>query len=522
MTEQRLPQPGDSVAGKYRIERMLGAGGMGAVFEATHQVTGKRFALKWLLPDLSSHADAVKRFIREAQVAGRFEHPNVVEVYDVGQDGNSFFMVMELLQGESLADRLRRRGKFTAQDACSVLIPCMRGVNRAHEAQIVHRDLKPDNIFLCARDEEHPEMPKVLDFGISKMANLAGEVSASITKTGVVMGTPHYMAPEQIRGKDMDHRVDVYAFGVILYQLLTGELPFPGDTYSELVLKIATETPKPLRQVCPELPATLERVVTQAMSRDPGQRFQNLEVFARSLEPFAGIAFAASGSRSGLTPSAGRMRLPTPSSGTMRLETPLSTESREVVANMRSSKPPTAVVGIVAFSVLALAALLVFLVIQFAPKLGLGGDDKTADANGGGTPDVGAASPGKPTDPFAADTKPEKVKPETVRIGDVEPEPERKWVPPSDETGAAANDKMPSGASTPTSIDPPPAAFDPPSMASSSSSSTKKKRDKKQHDKTPSAGRQDLPSPPSPGTTPPAASGKPAGRLGISMDKEEF
>src|SRR5689334_13141489 len=190
-----VPVTGDIISGKYRVERTLGTGGMGTVFEAVHQVTGKRFAVKWLLPDLSSHGDAVKRFIREAQVAGRFEHPNIVEVYDVGQERGSFFMVMELLQGESLASRLRNRGRFTPEQACAVMIPCLRGVARAHEAGVVHRDLKPDNIFLCSASPERPERPKVLDFGISKVAEAAGDVGSSITKTGVVMGTPHYMAP---------------------------------------------------------------------------------------------------------------------------------------------------------------------------------------------------------------------------------------------------------------------------------------------------------------------------------------
>src|SRR5689334_13092795 len=149
-----VPVPGDVVSGKYRVERILGTGGMGCVFEATHQVTGKRFAVKWLLPDLSGHGDAVQRFIREAQVAGRFEHPNVVEVYDVGQERGSFFMVMELLQGESLGARLRSRGKLPHEEACSLIIPCLRGVHRAHQAGIVHRDLKPDNIYICTATNE--------------------------------------------------------------------------------------------------------------------------------------------------------------------------------------------------------------------------------------------------------------------------------------------------------------------------------------------------------------------------------
>jgi serine/threonine-protein kinase len=365
--ESALPKGGDIVAGKYRIERLLGMGGMGAVFEATHRVTGKRFAVKWLLPNIGAREEAAKRFIREAQVAGRFEHPNVVEVYDVGQERSSFYMVMELLEGESLAERLTHAKKLTYEECFRILLPCMRGVARAHTAGIVHRDLKPANIFLCRATADHPEHPKVLDFGISKMSNLAGEVDSSITKTGVVMGTPHYMSPEQVRGKAIDQCADIYAFGVILYQLLSGELPFPADTYSELVLQIATETPKPLDQLVRELPAGLVQLVGRAMARNPADRFQDLDSLVQALEPFTGskptsVAPASLGSSPLDSPSTGRSTVPFG-------DTPLSIESKpSLPAGVRDANRLLWMVGAVLAGVLVLATILVKLMPSGGPQ----------------------------------------------------------------------------------------------------------------------------------------------------------
>src|SRR5688572_4904364 len=146
---KELPKKGDLIAGKYSVEGVLGQGGMGAVFEVCHRLTGKHFAVKWLLPALSGQTEAVRRFMREAQVAGRVDHPNVVEVYDVGQEGDSFYMVMELLQGEPLARRLDRVRRLSIEECCRILIPVMHGLSVAHKAGVIHRDLKPDNIFLC-------------------------------------------------------------------------------------------------------------------------------------------------------------------------------------------------------------------------------------------------------------------------------------------------------------------------------------------------------------------------------------
>jgi serine/threonine-protein kinase len=287
-----MPQVGEMVAGKYRIERIIGEGGMGAVFAASHALTGKRVALKWMLPELAANEAAAQRFMREAQAAGRIDHPNVVDIYDVGEHEGSTFLVMEYLQGETLTAAFARGG-LDAQQVIRLLLPAMRGVAAAHKMGVVHRDLKPDNIFLCSDADGDYREPKVLDFGISKVSSTEGQLNPRLTRTGAVMGTPYYMSPEQIRGSaEVDHRTDVYAFGVILYEALTGQVPFDADAYSALILEIATGTPKRPRELRAELPAELEAVVLKAMAREPQQRYPDVESLARALEPFAdGLTF---------------------------------------------------------------------------------------------------------------------------------------------------------------------------------------------------------------------------------------
>jgi serine/threonine protein kinase len=280
-----MPKTGDLIAAKYRIEQLIGVGGMGAVFSATHQYTGKRVALKWMLPELAKDEDAVQRFMREARAAGRISHPNVVDVYDVGQHDDSYFLVMEYLHGEPLTSALARRD-LTPTEVLTLLMPAMRGVAAAHRQGVVHRDLKPDNIFLAYEEDGVRREAKVLDFGISKLAS-DDQSSMHLTRTGAVIGTPYYMSPEQIRGKgEIDRRSDVYAFGVILYESLSGQVPFMAETYGALVLEIATGTPKPLTELVPNVPVELSRIVLQAMAREVNARYPTMEDLIAALEVF--------------------------------------------------------------------------------------------------------------------------------------------------------------------------------------------------------------------------------------------
>lgn len=280
-----LPASGDVVGSKYRIDRQLGHGGMGAVFEVTHTVTGRRFAIKWLLSTNADGPHGVKRFVREAQIAGRIQHPHVVDVYDIYQEEDRIFLVMELLQGESLSSRLAREGCLSAEQACRIMLPCASGVAAAHAGGVVHRDLKPANIFLCKTADEVPH-PKVLDFGISQLM-ATDLVDTTEKRTGTVIGTPYYMAPEQLQGEACDQRVDVYALGVTLYEMLSGKRPYEGASYAELVLKIARGRPTPLHEMVPELPAKLVAIVARAMHREAGARYPSVSALIEALRPYA-------------------------------------------------------------------------------------------------------------------------------------------------------------------------------------------------------------------------------------------
>ncbi len=367
-----LPKKGDLVGGKYTVEGVLGQGGMGAVFQVCHRLTGKHFAVKWLLPALSGQTDAVRRFMREAQVAGRVDHPNVVEVYDVGQEGTSFYMVMELLQGESLAARIDRVRRLSTEEACRILLPVMHGLSVAHAAGVIHRDLKPDNIYLC-RTPLNTEVPKVLDFGISKMSSLAGEVSASVTRYGLVIGTPQYMSPEQLRGEPVDHRTDIYALGVILYEMLTGSVLYPGASFADLVLTIMHEDPKPLAELAPGVPAPIAKLVHKALSRDPNERFQTVEEMGRALAALSGcVDFAAdTGDPARLSTSQQRML-----SSQQRSHTPFAAELEHVrpASEMDLGRPATlpmiAGVGVAAAAVMALGVAAYMLMKPPAHPLG--------------------------------------------------------------------------------------------------------------------------------------------------------
>jgi serine/threonine protein kinase len=282
-----LPSVGAEIAGKYRIESVLGQGGMGAVFAARNKLTGKRVAIKWLLPE---HAGSTtrERLLREAQIAASIEHPNVVDIYDVGEHEGGLFLVMEYLRGKPLSDVLTQVGRMEPELLIALLIPAMRGVQAAHAAGVIHRDLKPDNIILSEQDGR--VVPKVVDFGVSKTVGASAMPASSLTRTGALIGTPHYMALEQVDGSnDIDIRTDVYAFGVLLYRALTGHFPHDGATLGEVILKIGTKDAPPMRSLHPELPAALDNVILRALARERGKRYRDLEELARALAPFTSM-----------------------------------------------------------------------------------------------------------------------------------------------------------------------------------------------------------------------------------------
>jgi len=284
------PKPGDLIADRYQIERFIGRGGMAEVFAGLNVRTGKRVALKWIRPALATTAEALARFRREAVAAGRIHHPNVVTVFDVVEHKSATWLVMELLEGETLSEILNRVERMDAEEAVTLLIPAMRGVAAAHAHGVVHRDLKPDNIFICRSSDGQRREAKVLDFGVSKLSDEAGGEQVSITVTGNLVGTPTYMAPEQVRGnKVVDPRSDVYSLGVVLYQMLAGRPPFHGQVYSALMIEIATMDPPRLRTFRPDLSADLEAIVHKAMARDLDRRYPDVTSFVHALEALIGM-----------------------------------------------------------------------------------------------------------------------------------------------------------------------------------------------------------------------------------------
>jgi serine/threonine-protein kinase len=281
------PNVGDVVAGKYRLESVLGRGGMGIVYAARHAISERRVAVKWMEADLASEPDALERFVREARAMGRIEHPNVVGVLDVGTEPPIAYLVMELLRGESLRAMIEREGRIEASLAVRTLLPVMEGVEAAHRAGVVHRDLKPENLFVVKDATDRVMTTKVLDFGISKLTETDSKRrdSPKLTKTGHVVGTPTYMSPEQVRGALIDARSDVWSLSVILYEMLSGRTPFDAESYGALLVAIAVEPYVPLDPSV--VPPNLARIVHRGLAKDPADRWPTVMDLARALEPFA-------------------------------------------------------------------------------------------------------------------------------------------------------------------------------------------------------------------------------------------
>jgi serine/threonine protein kinase len=275
--------PGEVIAGKYVVEHLLGRGGMASVYVVTHRFTGKRLALKCLAPEQAARKDVVERFLREAQAAGRIHHRHVADVFDVGRDGNVFYLVMPLLEGQPLAQLMKSR-TLSSDELLTICARAMEGIAAAHAEGVVHRDIKPDNIFVCVGPTGRLDDPRVLDFGISKMDD---DLCEPLTRSGVMMGTPYYMSLEQITGqRDLDQRVDVYAMGVILYEAYAGERPYLADTVGGLAVQMMQEPAVHLGDRLPQLPRALCNVVMRAIERERDLRYPSMNAFITALRPF--------------------------------------------------------------------------------------------------------------------------------------------------------------------------------------------------------------------------------------------
>jgi serine/threonine protein kinase len=272
-----------ATVGNYQVLQKIGAGAMGNVFLAHHPVIGKRVALKVIHPELASNEEMIARFFNEARAVTQIGHENIVDVQDFGQtpDGDSF-IVMELLEGSSLGDKLKAEGHLSIPRATHIALQLADGLAAAHARGIIHRDIKPDNIFLIPRGGD-PDFVKILDFGLAKLSGPSQAMSHQ-TKTGSLLGTPHYMAPEQAENvKKVDHRADVYSLGCILFQMLTGRVPFPGEGFGEVLVRHVREPPPLPSRLNPAVPPALEKIVLHALAKKPEFRFASMDEFRGAL-----------------------------------------------------------------------------------------------------------------------------------------------------------------------------------------------------------------------------------------------
>jgi serine/threonine-protein kinase len=279
---------GEVLAGKYRVECVLGEGGMGVVVAAHHIGLDERVAIKFLRPEMLENAEAVDRFAREARAAVKIKGEHVARVFDVGTlETGAPYMVMEFLQGEDLSGWIRQRGPLGIEDAVAFVLQACEAIAEAHALGIVHRDLKPSNLF-CIRGADGRPTIKVLDFGISKVASTTAGARGPATQTNTVLGTTLYMSPEQIHSaKDVDARTDIWALGVVLFELMTGRVPFEGETHVQVAVKVSVEAPPPLRRDRPDAPPGLEEVILRCLEKRREQRYSNVAELALALLPFS-------------------------------------------------------------------------------------------------------------------------------------------------------------------------------------------------------------------------------------------
>jgi serine/threonine-protein kinase len=273
---------GQVVADRYHILKKLGEGGMGAVYLGEHVKMGRKSAIKVMAAAMSQDPDAISRFNREAANASRISHPNVCQIYDFGETPEGLiYLAMEFIEGQSLKDVIEAAGALPPHRAGHILRQAADALQAAHDLGIVHRDIKPDNIMVVP-GRDGSDVVKVVDFGIARAVG-GDDTGQKVTKTGLVVGTPEYMSPEQLSGDKLDGRSDIYSLGLVLYRMLTGTLPFEADSAQEVMIKRLTDEPMPLEQARPDLvfPPKLQLVLNTALARTPGERYQNAAEFGR-------------------------------------------------------------------------------------------------------------------------------------------------------------------------------------------------------------------------------------------------
>lgn len=276
--------PGDLLLGKYRVERVLGQGGMGSVFSARHIELAELYAIKVMLPNALGNQDAEERFLREARIAAKLESEHVARVFDVGRaDDGSLFMVMEHLKGRDLKAHLAERRRLPSEEAITYVRQACEALAEAHEMGIVHRDIKPANLFLTHKRKNPTPFIKILDFGISK--ELQPAEGQDLTKTGTMLGSPLYMSPEQmLYSRKVDARTDIWSLGVVLYELVTGVVPFSGETFTHVVHSVMSLEPEPIQTFVADLPAALDVVIQRCLQKDAAERYPSVDELSAALE----------------------------------------------------------------------------------------------------------------------------------------------------------------------------------------------------------------------------------------------